>query len=266
MSFDSDVSPSSVPTDTPHLDRERFGDMQPGDMATQLERGLGQENLPGGTLPDEGELALQPGVEPVARSQWQLFRRRFLRHRMAVISLIVLIIMCVLCFGASWIAPFPKNDQDLLAPVTGPSSEHWFGTDSIGRDELTEMLYAGQISLKIGLSVAFISTIVGVALGSLAGFFRGWTDQLVMRITDLFLVIPQLAILAIAIKKFGQSDTMIALVLAALFWMYIARVVRGQVLSHPGEGVRRGGPGRRSVELAGSSCATSCPTSSGRSW
>jgi len=85
--------------------------------------------------------------------------------------------------------------------------------------------------LKIGLSVALISTVVGVALGSLAGFFRGWTDQLVMRVTDLFLVIPQIVILSIAIKKFGQSDTMIALVLAALFWMYTARVVRGQVLS-----------------------------------
>jgi len=229
MSFDSDVSPSSVPTGSPRFDRERVGDFQPGDMATQMESGLGQENLPGGSLPDEGEL--QPGVEPVARSQWQLFRRRFLRHRMAVISLLVLIILCMMCFGASWIAPFPKNNQDLLAPVAGPSGAHWFGTDTIGRDEFTEVLYAGQISLKIGLSVALISTVVGVALGSLAGFFRGWTDQLVMRVTDLFLVIPQIVILSIAIKKFGQSDTMIALVLAALFWMYTARVVRGQVLS-----------------------------------
>jgi peptide/nickel transport system permease protein len=231
MTFDSDVSPSSVPTGTPHLDRERVGDMQPGDMATQLESGLGRENLPGGGLPDEGELQLQPGVEPVARTQWQLFRRRFLRHRMAVISLLVIIILCVLCFGAAWIAPFPKNNQDLLAPITGPNGAHWFGTDRIGRDELTETLYAGQISLKIGLSVALISTIIGVTLGSMAGFFGRWTDQLVMRVTDLFLVIPQLVILSIAIKKFGQSDTMIALVLAGLFWMYTARVVRGQVLS-----------------------------------
>lgn len=231
MSFDSDVSPSSVPTGSPHLDRERVGDFQPGDMATQLERGLGEENLPGGSLPDEGELQLQPGVEPVARSQWQLFLRRFLRHRMAVISLLVLVILCAMCFGASWIAPYPKNNQDLLAKVGGPSTAHWFGNDNIGRDEFTEVLYAGQVSLKIGLSVALISTVIGVALGSLAGYFGRWTDQLVMRITDLFLVIPQLVILAIAIKKFGQSDTMIALVLAALFWMYTARVVRGQVLS-----------------------------------
>jgi peptide/nickel transport system permease protein len=231
MTLDPEISPSSVPTGSPHLDRERVGDMQPGDMATQLEEGLGRENLPGGGLPDLNEGGLRPGVEPVARSQWQLFRRRFLRHRMAVIALLVLIILCLMCFGASWIAPFPKNNQDLLAPVAGPTTTHWFGTDNIGRDEFTEVLYAGQISLKIGLSVALISTIIGVTLGSLAGYFGRWTDQLVMRVTDLFLVIPQLVILAIAIKKFGQSDTMIALVLAGLFWMYTARVVRGQVLS-----------------------------------
>jgi peptide/nickel transport system permease protein len=231
MTLDPEVSPSSVPTGTPHFDRERVGDMQPGDMATQLEEGLGRENLPGGSLPDLHEGGLRPGMEPVARSQWQLFRRRFFRHRMAVISLLVLIILCLMCFGASWIAPFPKNDQNLLAKVGGPSSAHWFGTDNIGRDEFTEVLYAGQISLKIGLSVALISTIIGVALGAVAGYFGRWTDQLVMRVTDLFLVIPQLVILAIAIKRFGQSDTMIALVLAGLFWMYTARVVRGQVLS-----------------------------------
>ncbi len=112
-----------------------------------------------------------------------------------------------------------------------PSTTHWFGTDSIGRDELTEVLYAGQASLSIGLAVAFLATIVGATVGSLAGYYRGWADQLVMRVTDLFLVIPQLVVLAIALKVFGQTIAMISIILAALFWMYIARVVRGQVLS-----------------------------------
>ena len=93
MTFDPNISESPGSTGTTGLDRERVADLQPGDMSTQLEAGLGRENLPGGPLPDEGELQLQPGVEPVARSQWQLFRRRFLRHRLAVISLLVLIIM-----------------------------------------------------------------------------------------------------------------------------------------------------------------------------
>jgi peptide/nickel transport system permease protein len=228
MTLDPEISPSSVSTGTPHLDRERFADIEPGDMAYQLEEGLGRENLIG--MPEGGE-QLQPGVEPVARSQWQLFRRRFLRHRMAIISLLLLIILCLLCFGASWIAPYPKNNQDLLSSGQSPSGQHYFGTDDIGRDEFTEVLYAGQVSLLIGLSVAVIATVVGAVMGSLAGYYGRWIDQLVMRVTDLFLVIPQLVILAIALKKFGQSTEMIALILAALFWMYIARVVRGQVLS-----------------------------------
>ena len=210
-------------------DRERMADIEPGDMAYQLEEGLGRENLAG--MPEDGEAQLAPGVEPEARSQWQLFRRRFVRHRMAMVSLVVLIILIVVCFGATWIAPFPKNNQDLLSGSLSPSRHHLFGTDRIGRDELTEVLYAGQVSLAIGLAVAFIATVVGAILGSLAGFYRGWTDQLVMRVTDLFLVIPQLVVLAIAIRAIGQTTSTIALILAALFWMYIARVVRGQVLS-----------------------------------
>ena len=141
------------------------------------------------------------------------------------------VFLCIICFGASWLAPFPKNNQDLLSGSMPPSTTHWFGTDSIGRDELTEVLYAGQASLSIGLAVAFLATIVGATVGSLAGYYRGWADQLVMRVTDLFLVIPQLVVLAIALKVFGQTIALISIILAALFWMYIARVVRGQVLS-----------------------------------
>jgi peptide/nickel transport system permease protein len=177
------------------------------------------------------ELELLGEPEAVARSQWSLFWRRFLRHKMAVISVVVLILLFVCCFGAKWIAPYPKNHQDLLLGPVPPSGDHWFGTDELGRDQLTEILYAGQISLKIGLAVALIATITGTVFGAIAGFFGKWPDQILMRITDLFLVVPAIAILAIAIKKFGSKDYTIVLVLAGLGWMYIARVVRGQVLS-----------------------------------
>jgi peptide/nickel transport system permease protein len=170
-------------------------------------------------------------AEPRPRSQWQLFARRFLRHRLAVVGLVVLVMLCVLCFGAKQFAPYPKNHQDLLLGPTPPSRQHWFGTDQLGRDEFTEVLYAGQISLKIGLGVALISTLAGAIVGALAGYFGRATDQLLMRFTDLFLVVPQIAILAVALQQFGQTDTAIILVLAAVGWMYIARVVRGQVLS-----------------------------------
>jgi peptide/nickel transport system permease protein len=177
------------------------------------------------------ELELLGAPEPAARTQWQLFWRRFLHHKMAVVSCFVLVAMFVVCFGAKWIAPFPKNHQDLLVGAVGPQAKHWFGTDELGRDQLTEILYAGQISLKIGLAVALIATMTGTLFGAIAGYFGRWADQLLMRLTDLFLVVPAIAILAIAIKKFGSKDYTIVLVLAGLGWMYIARIVRGQVLS-----------------------------------
>jgi len=173
--------------------------------------------------------------EPTPRSQWQLFRRRFLRHRLAVAGVVVLILLIVFCFGAKYFAPYDKNHQDLLLGPTSPSKEHWMGTDQLGRDQLTEILYAGQISLKIGLAVALLSTAAGTIVGAAAGYYGRVWDQLLMRLTDLFLVVPAIAVLAVALKYFGNSGfdqtTVIIFVLAGLGWMYIARVVRGQVLS-----------------------------------
>ena len=170
-------------------------------------------------------------TEPPARSQWQLFRRRFFRHRLAVVGLVTLLLLYLAVFGASIWVPENPRAQDVLAGTNPPSSEHWFGTDQIGRDYFARVIYAGQISLKIGLAVALISTAVGTLAGSLAGFFGRWIGQLLMRLTDLFLIVPAIAVLAIALKKFGNTDSVIILVLAGLGWMQVARVVRGQVLA-----------------------------------
>ena len=90
------------------------------------------------------------------RSQWSLVGRRFVRHWAAMVGVAILLFLFVVCFGARWIAPFPKNKVDILNAGLRPSREHWFGTDPAGRDYLTELLYAGQISLKIGVAVAFV--------------------------------------------------------------------------------------------------------------
>ncbi len=176
-------------------------------------------------------MQLAPHAEPVARSQWELFRRRFFRHKAAMLGLFVLTALCVVCFGARWIAPEPKNNQDLLRFPEGPSSQYPFGIDELGRDYLTEVLYAGQISLQIGLGVALLSTVIGTVFGALAGYFGRFLDQGLMRLTDLFLVMPALAVLAIGIRTFGDKNLTIIMVLAGLAWMTIARVVRSQVLS-----------------------------------
>ncbi|SFR90508.1 peptide/nickel transport system permease protein [Microbacterium sp. cf046] len=157
--------------------------------------------------------------------------KRFVHHRLALASLIILIVLLIVCFGAPWIAPYPQGMQDLLLGPTTPSAEHWLGTDELGRDYLSEILYAGQISLAIGLSVALLATVVGTALGAVAGFAGGWVGELIMRITDLFLIVPAIALLAVIIQGLGPSPTTIVFALTALGWTYIARVVRAQVLS-----------------------------------
>jgi len=168
---------------------------------------------------------------PPARSNWHLFRRRFFRHKIALASIIVLGGLMIACFGAPWLAPYKQGAQHLLESSEGPTAKHWFGTDDLGRDQLSEIMYAGRISLMIGLVVALLSTIAGVTVGAAAGYFGRLTDQGLSAVTDLFLILPDLALLAVAIQYLGQSSTSIIVVLALLGWMYMARVIRGQVLA-----------------------------------
>ena len=169
--------------------------------------------------------------EPVARTNWQLFRRRFFRHRLALVSIAVLVILMIACYGAPWLAPHKQNVQNLLESDLSPSLKHPFGTDDLGRDELSEIMYAGRISLMIGLVVALLSTVVGVTVGATAAYFGKATDQGLSAVTDLFLILPDLALLAVAMQHFGHGESPIILVLALISWTYLARVVRAQVFS-----------------------------------
>lgn len=190
--------------------------------------------MSGGIPGAESEItAAQSVVRPrsMRRESAGVLVRRFMRHRLALPSLIVLALLLIACFGAGWLAPFPRGAQNLLLGPTGPSAKHWLGTDELGRDYLSEVLYAGQVSLAIGLSVAVLATIVGTAAGAVAGFVGGLVGELIMRITDLFLIVPGIAILAVIVHGLGPSPTTIVVALAALGWTYIARIVRAQVLS-----------------------------------
>jgi peptide/nickel transport system permease protein len=188
----------------------------------------------------------RPGLvvtEPPVRSQWQLILRRFLRHRMAVGALIVLLVTFGIAIFGKDVARYPLNPNPLplLQANHGPSAAHWFGTDELGRDQVTRIIFAGRISLTIGLSVAVFSTLIGTLVGSTAGYFGGWVDQVLMRITDLFLIVPALAVIAIAQKGLSGKDfpivgvvsssTLIIFILSFLFWQTIARVARGLFLS-----------------------------------
>lgn len=184
--------------------------------------------MSGAGIAGSGELLAEQDPQKAPTRQ---LLKGFLKHRLGVVSLIVLVILLVVCFGADWIAPYPQGQQDLLTGPTPPSGAHWLGTDELGRDYLSEILFAGQISLAIGLAVALLATVVGTAVGAVAGYLGGWIGELLMRITDLFLIVPAIALLAVILQGLGPSPTTIVFALTALGWTYIARVVRAQVLS-----------------------------------
>lgn len=179
--------------------------------------------------PSEEELDISGDIVPEKR-----FRalKRFIRNIPAAVSAVFMIFAVALCAFPSFVTGFDQNTQDLKAARQLPSSVHRLGTDILGRDVFTELLYAMQVTLRIAIGVAIVSTIIGALVGAIAAYSGGWIDSLLMRTTDLFLVVPQIIILAIGLKKYGTAgDIPLILIISLTTWMYIARLVRSQVLS-----------------------------------
>jgi ABC-type dipeptide/oligopeptide/nickel transport system permease subunit len=180
------------------------------------------------------ELAYESGVEVKARSQWAYARMRFFRHKLAVISLVVLILIALVAVFAPQIAPYGFDELDLENTTAAPTLEGWhlFGTDLLGRDYLSRVIYGVRTSLWVAVFVALLSTAIGTTVGALAGYYSGQVDNLLMRFTDLILTLPGLAVLLTASVFFGSGDPLkIGLILALLFWTITARIVRGLFLS-----------------------------------
>ncbi len=160
--------------------------------------------------------------------------RRFLKHRLAVMALIALILMVFLTVGASW-SNYAPTQQEPANPFKPPTSAHWFGTDELGRDIFTRILYGGRVSLAVGLFSTVLTVAMGVLIGALSGYYGGWLDNLLMRITDAFLTFPTIFVLILLgaalrdqpIQWLKNSVLMVIVIIAALSWMWPARLVRG---------------------------------------
>ncbi len=162
---------------------------------------------------------------------WAVWRR-FRRHRLALLGSAIIAFLLIVCALAPVIAPFDPLQQDLANRNQGPTSAHLLGTDELGRDVLSRLLFAGQISLSIGFSVAILAELFGTLMGAVSGYFGGWVDNILMRIVDLVLTLPTLPILLILAAFFREGGIpMLILILSALTWTRAARVVRGTVLA-----------------------------------
>lgn len=164
------------------------------------------------------------------RGQVELILRRFLRHKAAVVSLIVFACVVLLAFigGALWKYGYADITPDTSA---APSLEHPFGTDNLGHDAFAQVLRGTQRSVEIALLIAAISGLVGTIWGAVSGYYGGLIDSLMMRVADLILTLPLLAVAAILANATSGSWWLVAFVIAALQWAYVSRVVRGVVLS-----------------------------------
>jgi len=208
-------------------------DVQPVAFERALVGQVGASDLPAGIAPGV-DATYAAGLELQARSQWSYARSRFLRHRLAMTGLVVLILVFAAGAFANFVAPYSPDALDLehvyLSPTT--FAHHYFGTDEIGRDYLSRVIFGIRTSEEVGVFVAFLSTIVGIIVGAVAGYFGGWIDNILMRITDLVLTLPALAILLCAAALWGQgSQWRVSFILAGFFWTGLARIVRGVFLS-----------------------------------
>ncbi|KMS65905.1 ABC transporter permease [Streptomyces regensis] len=167
---------------------------------------------------------------PEARSQGKMVLRKFLRHKLAMTSLVVLVLLTLAALIIPIFYPHGYWDADNPSYVE-PSADHLLGTTQVGKDMLAQVLRGTQYSLLIALTVAIIATLLGVVFGALAGYLRGITDSAISRLTDLFLIVPQIAAAAILVKVFAGSWYVVAIVLALFAWMPIARITRAEAMS-----------------------------------
>ena len=164
------------------------------------------------------------------QSPLRLIVRRFCRHKVAVVCLFILTAMILLAALAPWIAPYsPTKPVGKFSQP--PSLEHWLGTDKIGRDMLSRILYGMQVSLQVGFLATLISTAVGVALGLISGYFGGAVDKALMGFTDMVMSFPYILLVLVAAAIFQPGMVSIILILGFVDWPGVARLVRGNVLS-----------------------------------
>jgi peptide/nickel transport system permease protein len=156
--------------------------------------------------------------------------RQLLRNFAFTFGLILTVTLVVVALAAPLLAPFDPNVQDTSRRLEAPSHEHLLGLDDLGRDVLSRILWGARVSLRVGFSVVILASLVGIALGAISGYFGGWMDTIIMRVTDILLAFPGILLAIALVAVLGPSINNVILALAIIGWVGYARLVRGQVL------------------------------------
>jgi peptide/nickel transport system permease protein len=159
------------------------------------------------------------------------FRQRLLRDRWSGGSLIILALFVLIAVFAPLIAPYDPNKPDFLAIRQGPSSAHLLGTDAVGRDLLSRVIFGSRISLSVAAVAVLISATIGIAIGSVSGFFGGWVDAVLQRITEVFMAFPSLLLIITAATALGPSLRNTMIIIGVFGWVTLSRLMRAEMLS-----------------------------------
>jgi len=193
--------------------------------------------------PDARALIVAEELDLPEMGRWALVWRRFRRHRLALVGLLVVLLFAFLSYGAPWVAPFPFEKINMNDQYALPGHPYWLGTDELGRDIFSRLLYAGRISLTVALVSTILSSVIGIIVGAAAAYYRGVAELVLMRFTDVMLSLPTLPLLLVFSKMLREYPTLketfgdnlsvlvIVVVLTIFGWMYTARLVYSSVLS-----------------------------------
>lgn len=175
------------------------------------------------------ETALEQTVQ--RQSQRQKSWRRFAKNKPALVGLAFLVILLIIALTCQWISPYDPTKTAPRMRGDGPTMDHWFGNDDIGRDIFSRILYGSRIAFIVGLGATTIAVAIGVLIGATAGYFGGWLDSLLSRLVDTLMAFPLLALLLTLSTVFGPSLRNVVIVIGCTVWASYARVVRAEVLS-----------------------------------
>lgn len=163
-------------------------------------------------------------------SLWQDAWHRLSRNKLAMIGLVVITIFILLCLFTPWITPYSYEEQNLRLGASSPSIKHWLGTDLLGRDLFTRLLYGGRISFMVGFIATAVSLVIGVFYGIVSGYLGGKTDMVMMRFVDILYAMPFTLFVIMLMVVFGRHLWLIFLAIGAVEWLTMSRIIRGQVL------------------------------------
>jgi ABC-type dipeptide/oligopeptide/nickel transport system permease subunit len=165
-------------------------------------------------------------ARPLRADVW----RRFRHNRLAMIGLGFIVFVLLLAIFAPLVAPYSITDRSSEFRQ-GPSLDHLFGTDRIGRDVFSRVVFGARVSMRIGILATFIALVIGLLFGAIAGFFGGWLDTAIMRLTDVGLAIPYVVLAVVIATVLGRSENSVILIIGLTTWLAIARIVRASFLS-----------------------------------